>query len=165
MSVKNLYNYIIIIACLLTIGLPISASGLRVKDFTFSHLNMQDGLSSQRVYSLHKTKDNAVWWTTKYGVDRYNGTMVKKYPLGERELYSSFAGRVVKFAHSTCCDDETYVFDNTGCIYRAFQSGQRNRGDGCHTMLKNLQITGQRGYRRGYCIHSACRHLPHRMEG
>ena len=117
MSVKNLYNYIIIIVCLLTIGLPISASGLRVKDFTFSHLNMQDGMSSQRVYSLHKTKDNAVWWTTKYGVDRYNGTVVKKYPLGERELYSSFAGRVVKFAHSTCCDDETYVFDNTGCIY------------------------------------------------
>ena len=58
-----------------------------------------------------------MWWTTKYGVDRSNGTVVKNYPIGERSMYSSFAGRVVKFAHSTCNDDETYVFDNTGCIY------------------------------------------------
>ena len=97
--------------------LPISAYALRVQDFTFSHLGTLDGLSSQRIYSLHKTRDNAIWWTTKYGVDRANGTVVKNYPLGERNLYSSFAGRVVTFAHSTCNDDETYVFDNTGCIY------------------------------------------------
>ncbi len=90
---------------------------LGVKDFTFQHLGTLDGLSSQRIYSLHKTKDNAVWWTTKYGVDRSNGTVVSNYPLGERSMYSSFAGRVVKFAHSTCNDDELYVFDNTGCIY------------------------------------------------
>ena len=58
MSVKKLYLYII--ACLLTIGLPISASGLKVRDFTFSHFGTLEGLSSQRVYSLHKSKDNAV---------------------------------------------------------------------------------------------------------
>ena len=97
--------------------IPIYAFALGVKDFTFLHYGTQDGLSSQRIYSLHKTKDNAVWWTTKYGVDRSNGTVVSNYPLGERGMYSSFAGRVVKFAHSTCNDDETYVFDNTGCIY------------------------------------------------
>ena len=95
----------------------ITASALGVKDFTFLHLGTQDGLSSQRVYSLYKTKDNAVWWTTKYGVDRSNGAVVRNYPLGERGMYSSFAGRVVRFAHSICNDDETYVFDNTGCIY------------------------------------------------
>jgi hypothetical protein len=99
----------------LLMALPSFALG--VKDFTFSHLGTLDGLSSQRVYSLHKTKDNAVWWTTKYGVDRSNGAVVKNYPIGERSMYSSFAGRVVRFAHSTCNNDDTYVFDNTGCIY------------------------------------------------
>ena len=94
-----------------------TASALGVKDFTFSHLGTLDGLSSQRVYSLHKTKDNAIWWTTKYGVDRTNGTVVSHYPIGERGMYSSFAGRVVSFAHSTCNNDEMYVFDNTGNIY------------------------------------------------
>lgn len=116
MSVKNLYTYII--ACLLTIGLPISASGLKVKDFTFSHFGTLQGLSSQRVYSLHKSKDNAVWWTTKHGIDRTNGVVVSNYSLGETSPYSSFAGRVVKFAHSTNNDDEMYVFDNSGRIYQ-----------------------------------------------
>ena len=104
-------------ASFLLLFFPLFVSALGVKDFTFSHLGTLDGLSSQRVYSLHKTKDNAVWWTTKYGVDRSNGAVVSNYPIGERNQYSSFAGRVVKFAHSTCTDDETYVFDNTGCIY------------------------------------------------
>ena len=116
MSVKNLYTYIIV--CLLTIGLPISASGLKVKDFTFSHFGTLQGLSSQRVYSLHKSKDNAVWWTTKHGIDRTNGVVVSNYSLGETSPYSSFAGRVVKFAHSTNNDDEMYVFDNSGRIYQ-----------------------------------------------
>ena len=99
----------------LLMALPSFALG--VKDFTFSHLGTLDCLSSQRVYSLHKTKDNAIWWTTKYGVDRTNGTVVSHYPIGERGMYSSFAGRVVSFAHSTCNNDEMYVFDNTGNIY------------------------------------------------
>ena len=115
MSVKYLYTYII--ACLLTIGLPVSAAGLKVKDFTFSHFGSLEGLSSQRVYSLHKSKDNAVWWTTKHGIDRTNGVLVTNYSLGETSPYSSFAGRVVKFAHSICNDDEMYVFDNSGRIY------------------------------------------------
>lgn len=116
MSVKKLYLYII--ACLLTIGLPISASGLKVRDFTFSHFGTLEGLSSQRVYSLHKSKDNAVWWTTKHGIDRTNGVVVSNYSLGESSPYSSFAGRVVRFAHSTNNDDEMYVFDNSGRIYQ-----------------------------------------------
>ena len=93
MSVKNLYPYIIV--CLLAIGLPISATGLKVKNFTFSHFGTLEGLSSQRVYSLHKSKDNAVWWTTKHGIDRTNGVVVSNYSLGETSPYSSFAGRVV----------------------------------------------------------------------
>ena len=116
MSFKNLYPYIIV--CLLAIGLPISATGLKVKNFTFSHFGTLEGLSSQRVYSLHKSKDNAVWWTTKHGIDRTNGVVVSNYSLGETSPYSSFAGRVVKFAHSTNNDDEMYVFDNSGRIYQ-----------------------------------------------
>lgn len=116
MTFRHLYP--IILFFLLTLCTSASAGELRVKDFTFSHLGTLEGLSSQRVYSLHKTKDNAIWWTTKHGVDRSNGTVVTNYPLGGRNPYSSFAGLTVKFAHSTTTSDDLIAFENTGNIYR-----------------------------------------------
>lgn len=102
---------------------------LDVKDFTFRHFGTQEGMVSQRVYSICQTVDGAVWWTTKGGVDRTNGALVKNYQVGEKKLYSSFAGRTVKIAHTVknsfdtgkhrlTSIDSLYVFDNTGKIFR-----------------------------------------------
>lgn len=115
MTFRHLYPKLLIL--FITLVTSVSAANLSVKDFTFDHLGTLDGLSSQRVYSLYKSKDNAVWWTTKQGVDRNNGAVVSNYSLSSSELYSSFAGKVVRFAHNMCAKDEMYVYDNAGSIF------------------------------------------------
>lgn len=115
MTFRHLYPKLLIL--FITLVTSASAANLSVKDFTFDHLGTLDGLSSQRVYSLYKSKDNAVWWTTKQGVDRNNGAVVSNYSLSSNGLYSSSAGKVVRFAHNMCAKDEMYVFDNAGCIF------------------------------------------------
>lgn len=115
MTFRHLYPKLLIL--FVTLVTPALAGNLSVKDFTFDHLGTLDGLSSQRVYSLYKSKDNAVWWTTKQGVDRNNGAVVSNYSLSSNGLYSSFAGKVVRFAHNMCAKDEMYVYDNAGSIF------------------------------------------------
>lgn len=117
----------IIITLLITFATPASAVHLRVKDFTYTHLGTLDGLSSQRVYSIYKSKDNAVWMATKQGVDRNNGAVVSTYPISTGRMYSSVAGRVLKFAHSISPSDDMYVFDNAGRIF--FFNKIQNRFD------------------------------------
>lgn len=116
-----------IITLLIIFATPASAVHLRVKDFTYTHLGTLDGLSSQRVYSLYKSKDNAVWLATKQGVDRNNGAVVSTYPISTGRRYSSVAGRVLKFAHSIQPCDDMYVFDNAGRIF--FFNKIQNRFD------------------------------------
>lgn len=102
---------------------------LDVQDFTFRHFGTQEGMVNQRVYAIAQTTDGAVWWTTKAGVDRTNGQGVRNYPVGNPTVYSSFAGRTVKIAHTQknafdtnhhrlTSIDSLYVFDNTGKIFR-----------------------------------------------
>ena len=85
-----------------------------VKDFTFTHLDKRDGMLSQRVWSICQTADGALWWSTKKGVDRYNGVTVKNYSLGAATSYSSLAGRTT---HLKLTGNDLYAFDNKGNIY------------------------------------------------
>ena len=88
-----------------------------VADFTFTHIGQDEGMYSQRVYSIVQTDDQAVWWSTKYGVDRYNGA-VKSYRLGDTQV-NDFGGRTIKLkldAHS----DNTHAlmaFDDKGLVF------------------------------------------------
>lgn len=97
---------------------PLAVGALDLRNFSFAHLGMQEGISGQRVYSLQQSEDGALWWTTRYGVDRWNGSVVRNYYLDNRSLYSTFAGRVVKFAKQETPSNDLYVFDNTGRIYQ-----------------------------------------------
>ena len=63
---------------------------LEADGFTYSHLGLADGLYSQRIYSICQTKDGALWWSNKKGVERYNGMNTRHYPLVSGNVYSSF---------------------------------------------------------------------------
>ena len=96
--------------------MPIVASALEVKDFRFSHLDMADGLNSQRVFSLKQSSDHAVWLTTKSGVGRYNGSEVTNYYLSEAGTNYNMVGSNPHFVQTE--GDEIEVYDVSGRIYQ-----------------------------------------------
>lgn len=88
-----------------------------VADFTFNHIGQDEGMYSQRVYSIVQTDDQAVWWSTKYGVDRYNG-VVKSYRLGNTQI-NDFGGRTIKLKLAVHSDSThtLMAFDDRGLVF------------------------------------------------
>ena len=87
----------------------------QVRDFTFSHLGQAEGLSNQRIYTICQTEDQAVWWSTKEGVDRYDGVSIRHYTIGNLAVFGNYAGRITKLA--AVSGSSLMAFDNKGCIY------------------------------------------------
>lgn len=89
-----------------------------VKDYTFTHLGIEDGVAGPHIFNICQTADGVVWWSTKNTVDRYNGRSVKNYFLGADAPYSHFSGRTVGLALSSDGKNDLYAFDNKGYIFR-----------------------------------------------
>lgn len=96
--------------------LPFRALALSVNDFTFSHLDMSNGLMNQRIYSLRQTADGAVWITTKSGVARYNGSAIASYSLMDKATNHNLIGCNPRFVQGS--DSLLQVFDEGGRIYQ-----------------------------------------------
>lgn len=92
MNIKNIYILTLTI-CLLLLG--VQASAQEPKDFTYSHIGLSEGVSNQRIYSIRQTADGALWWSSKEGVERYNGVVIKHYNSGVQS-FSGSAGRITK---------------------------------------------------------------------
>lgn len=115
---KRLRTYLLLLFLLLLTATRLT--GQEVSDFTYSHLGQTDGMNSQRIYSIRQTSDGALWWSTKKGVERYNGVVIRPYQLGDTENYSRFAGRSIRLVPG--CDDRPgqsrlMAFDNSGNIF------------------------------------------------
>lgn len=81
-----------------------------------SNVNTDQGLSSARVYSIVQTEDGAMWISTKRGVDRYNGQMVKNYQLATDKPYSDASGgKNIKLLKGI--QGQIYAYDNKGKLY------------------------------------------------
>jgi signal transduction histidine kinase/DNA-binding response OmpR family regulator/ligand-binding sensor domain-containing protein len=50
---------------------------------SFRHLNVENGLSSRRVFQIAKDSMEFVWFFTYAGVDRYDGSEIRHYRLSE----------------------------------------------------------------------------------
>jgi len=112
---------------LLLFVLSLSAFVTRAQDagdFTFSHLDQSNGMHSLRIYSIQQAPDGAVWWSTKNGVERYNGVGIRHYLLGDPNIYSDHAGKIIKlcpYAEREGQQNERLgqvAFENNGRIFR-----------------------------------------------
>ena len=86
-----------------------------IKDFTYTHLGAAEGLLNQRIYTIWQSPDQALWWSTKDGIDRYNGAYIKHYQLGDQQLFSNSAGLITKLVVDR--DSTLIAFDNKGGIF------------------------------------------------
>lgn len=79
------------------------------------NLGLNDGLSSQRVFSIVEDGDGVVWISTKLGVNRSNGKEITFYELPGDLKYDDMAARVIKLYHDA---ERLLAFDNSGNIYK-----------------------------------------------
>ena len=85
--------------------------------FMLTNINVDDGLSSDRVYSIFEAPDGAMWISTKQGVDRYNGRQVTNYLLATDKPFSDASGgKNIKLTTDNHC--QLFAYDNKGKIYR-----------------------------------------------
>lgn len=98
--------------------LPVTAGAQHGYDrgmFAFGHLGTDEGLASQRIYSILEGSDGAMWFSSKNGVDRYNGWQVKNYELKTSRQFSGAGGRnTVVFKDG---QQRIRAFDNTGNVF------------------------------------------------
>jgi len=109
---KPLFYHIKLLSALLFFAL--GAHAVDVKDFTFSHLGKAEGLDNQRIFSICPTSDGALWWSSKTGVERYNGSQVAHYRLEHNVLFEHQGGRTIRL---TADSIHLYAFDNRGSIF------------------------------------------------
>lgn len=116
MNCSSLYGKLTL--ALLMLCCMLSAAAQSVNDFNFIHIGQNEGMYSQRVYSIVQTKDKALWWSTKHGVDRYNGDAVKNYSLGKSNL-GDFGGRTIYLKQYVTADktNKLLAYDDKGLLY------------------------------------------------
>lgn len=73
------------------------------------------GLSSQKVYSIVEDANGAIWISTKSGVDRYNGRILKNYSLESSSFSGDRAGRIIQLFLS---EGSLYAYDSTGKLHK-----------------------------------------------
>lgn len=118
------YRHMLIILVSALVFTP-AAWAMKAENFTFTHLGSKDGLCNQRIFSIVQTADGAIWWSSKSCIERYNGTNISHYTIGQQTKYSDFAGRNIRLVQSHDAQADLYAFDNNGHIFG--YSPERNR--------------------------------------
>jgi len=85
-SLKSMGNHIL--RLILVISLFCLAATLQLQaqsKLRFSHLTVDDGLSSNRIRCIHKDSKGYLWLGTDVGLDKYDSYQVRKYRSSEKQ--------------------------------------------------------------------------------
>lgn len=86
---------------------------ISVYPYSFRYVNIEDGLSSRRVFQIEKDANGFMWFVTYMGVDRYDGSEMRHYKLKNNDEVEE------NFFSST-----KMVCDTSGIVWVAVQDGQ-----------------------------------------
>lgn len=84
--------------------------------FSSLQFGTEQGLSSQRVFSIVTDESGAVWMATLDGINRYNGRSIKSYSLEAKWKLSDASGSTTMLV--TGPDSSLYAYNNVGRIYK-----------------------------------------------
>jgi len=95
------------------IVLGVMASVLQADKFpiTFNHIATEDGLSSNSVNAIIQDSDGFMWFGTRFGLNRYDGTQFRVYqhnPLNEDGLPGYEISALAEDEHSAIWDCERW---------------------------------------------------------
>ena len=82
----------------------------------YKSIDIKDGLSQNRINSIYKSKDGYLWIATDFGLNRYDGTMIKKYFHNDYEPYSLSSNKISFVVEDSY--DNLWVGTSRGlCLY------------------------------------------------
>jgi len=114
-STKIIKNTLFIAAVVMVFMLLAQKSyGIQHVIFEVLRIDNAMGLSSQKVYSFAEDENGAIWISTKSGVDRYNGRILKNYTLESNSFYGDRAGRIIQLYLNKGI---LYAYENTGKVH------------------------------------------------
>lgn len=111
----RLIHLLILLCTSLCLAPPSAASGTAPRISDISHYRSSDGLGSERVYSIVQSPDGAIWFGTRRGIDRYNGSRFKHYDINQGLKAPDYAGRAIKLLLTP--DKSICAYDNQGRIF------------------------------------------------
>lgn len=98
-----------------------SATPFSSLDFNIRHIGNAEGLGSQRVFSIVQDGNNAMWFSTKTGIDRYNGRKMTNYTLPSDLYFGDKAGMRIWLQYDG--SGRLWAYIHTGRIYRYYDEG------------------------------------------
>ncbi|MFY9151761.1 MAG: two-component regulator propeller domain-containing protein [Prolixibacteraceae bacterium] len=64
-------------------------------EYHFDHLTVNNGLSSNRIWCIHRDQKDFLWISTDVGLDKYNSYEVKKYRFDEKQAGTISSDNVI----------------------------------------------------------------------
>lgn len=84
--------------------------------YEFKTINVRNGLSHNRTFSVVKDKQGLMWFATRGGIDQYDGTSFRHHPLMVDKNYEGPVSRSNNVEIGP--DGNLWAYDNTGNIFR-----------------------------------------------
>lgn len=122
---------------IVAVMLPLMLSAIST-DFRFRHISVEDGLSSNTVRAILQDKYGFIWLGTDDGLDRYDGTVIKKYklnPKGGNDYISSLYDATEQIWIGT--DKGLYTYDYETEHFERF-TRQTAQGDSIQSHVNHI---------------------------
>lgn len=111
----NKYRLFISIAVIALLFLSQESHGAQYANSEVLRIDNTTRLSSQKVYSFAEDENGAIWISTKSGVDRFNGRVLKNYSLENNSSYGDRAGRIIRLYLN---GRDLYAYESTGKVHK-----------------------------------------------
>ncbi|MBD5376096.1 MAG: response regulator [Bacteroides sp.] len=109
----NLYHYMNCIRLLLVVLFICTA---HLSDAMVRHINVRNGLSSRQVYEIDDDPEGYMWIYTNSGLDRFDGHIMKHYPIEPEDAYSDHIQSATSM--TTGPDGSLWIALKSGRVYR-----------------------------------------------
>ncbi|WP_026473382.1 hybrid sensor histidine kinase/response regulator transcription factor [Alkaliflexus imshenetskii] len=84
-----------------------------------THLGTEEGLNGRHAFNFQQDKKGFMWISTRFGVDRYDGSRVKNYPL---KVIDEVGYSVRMFRVAMSRDSVLWAYSDRGTLYRYNES-------------------------------------------
>ena len=112
----------LIIMMLISAAIPIKGK-VDYRQFMYDHVGLEQGLASQRVYSMVEDRYGGMWIGMKNGVARCNGRTLVNYSLWEPDKWYNNGGMIVRLTKDH--NGDIVAYDNKGAIYKYVENIDR----------------------------------------
>ena len=112
----------LIIMMLISAAIPIKGK-VDYRQFMYDHVGLEQGLASQRVYSMVEDRHGGMWIGMKNGVARCNGRTLVNYSLWEPDKWYNNGVMIVRLTKDH--NGDIVAYDNKGAIYKYVENIDR----------------------------------------